>query len=98
LDNFKQSFFVDFRYSLVLPLVTRELVSVLQAGADVNETIDLSNYGFLYGTFPTAPGVFVYSTQFNVDADLVASAMVACTFLSAPLMVRLVHYSNKNKK
>jgi len=57
--------------SLVLPLVTREMVTSFHSGADANETLDLSNFGFLYGTFPTAPGVFVYATQFNVDADVV---------------------------
>lgn len=71
---------------LVLPIVTREFVTVLNAGADANETVDLSNFGFLYGTFPTAPGVFVYATHFGVNVDLVASAVTAGTFLSAPLM------------
>ena len=55
----------------MLPLITRELVTTLQAGADANETLDLSNYGFLYGTFPTAPSVFVYATQFSIDSELV---------------------------
>nr|XP_027225362.1 integral membrane protein GPR155-like isoform X1 [Penaeus vannamei] len=72
--------------TLILPLVTREVVSLLQPGASANETADYSNYGFLYGTFPTAPGVFVFASQYNVAVDLMASAMVACTFLSAPLM------------
>ncbi|ROT70279.1 Integral membrane protein [Penaeus vannamei] len=30
--------------------------------------------------------VFVFASQYNVAVDLMASAMVACTFLSAPLM------------
>ncbi|XP_050702655.1 LOW QUALITY PROTEIN: integral membrane protein GPR155-like [Eriocheir sinensis] len=83
--------------TLILPLVTREVVSLLQPGSSANETADFSNYGFLYGTFPTAPGVFVFATQYNVAVDLMASSMVACTFLSAPLMfvsakmVTLVH-------
>lgn len=84
---------------LVLPLITRELVTTLQAGADANETLDLSNYGFLYGTFPTAPSVFVYATQFSIDSELIASAMVACTFLSAPLMfisAKMVTLNNLN--
>lgn len=66
--------------------MTREVVSLLHAGSDANETLDLSTYGFLYGTFPSAPTVFVFATQYNLDVDLIASAMVACTFLSAPLM------------
>ncbi|XP_066144893.1 lysosomal cholesterol signaling protein [Euwallacea fornicatus] len=71
---------------IVLPLITREVVNVLHAGVNSSETLDLSTYGFFYGTFPTAPGVFVFATQYSIDIDLVASAMVACTFLSAPLM------------
>lgn len=72
--------------TLILPLVTREIISLLHPGNTANETANYSNYGFLYGTFPTAPGVFVFATQYNVAVDLMASAMVACTFLSAPLM------------
>uniref|UniRef100_A0AAR5Q468 DEP domain-containing protein n=1 Tax=Dendroctonus ponderosae TaxID=77166 RepID=A0AAR5Q468_DENPD len=71
---------------IVLPVVTREIVNVLHAGSNGSETLDLSTYGFFYGTFPTAPGVFVFATQYLIDVDLIASAMVACTFLSAPLM------------
>jgi len=46
-------------------------VSLLQAGTDVNDTVALSNYGFLYGTFPTAPGVFVYANQYDVGVQMV---------------------------
>ncbi|XP_012227466.1 lysosomal cholesterol signaling protein isoform X2 [Linepithema humile] len=71
---------------LVLPLVIRESVILLNAGDDVNKTTDLSTYGFLYGTIPTAPALFIFTLQYNLEIDLIASAMVACTFLSAPLM------------
>ncbi|CAK8697984.1 lysosomal cholesterol signaling protein-like isoform X2 [Clavelina lepadiformis] len=46
----------------------------------------LANYAFLYGTFPTAPTVVVYAGQYNLDIDLLATGMVACTTLSAPIM------------
>lgn len=72
--------------TIVMPLVTRETVSLLHSGQNVSDTLDLANFGFLYGTFPTAPGVFVYAAKYNVAADMVASAMVMCTFLSAPIM------------
>ncbi|XP_021950434.1 integral membrane protein GPR155 isoform X2 [Folsomia candida] len=71
---------------LVLPVVTREMVSLLQPGMNANDTASLSNFGFLYGTFPSAPGVFVYANQYDVAVQMIASAMVACTFVSAPLM------------
>merc|ERR1719410_389509 len=60
--------------SLVLPIISREIVYQLDAGKDVNETIDLSNYAFLYGTIPTAPSVSVSAT------------ITASTFMAAPLM------------
>uniref|UniRef100_A0A675B322 Uncharacterized protein n=1 Tax=Anopheles darlingi TaxID=43151 RepID=A0A675B322_ANODA len=71
---------------LVFPLVTRQTVNIMNAGANFTETTDLSTFGFLYGTFPAAPGVFVIASQYNRDVDLIASSMVASTFISAPLM------------
>ncbi|XP_015185681.1 PREDICTED: integral membrane protein GPR155 isoform X2 [Polistes dominula] len=71
---------------LVLPLVIRETIILLNAGDNVTDTRDLSTYGFLYGTIPTAPALFIFTLRYNVEIDLIASAMVACTFLSAPLM------------
>nr|CAI5834013.1 unnamed protein product [Callosobruchus analis] len=71
---------------IVLPLVSREVISILRSGYNESETLDLSTYGFLYGTFPSAPTVFVFATHYSIDVDLIASAMVVCTFVSAPLM------------
>lgn len=72
--------------SLVLPILAREAVSQFEAGANANETLDLSNYAFLYGTIPTAPSVFVYATKYNVLSDTIAGAITANTFIAAPLM------------
>ncbi|KYQ58710.1 hypothetical protein ALC60_02358, partial [Trachymyrmex zeteki] len=71
---------------LVLPLVIRESIIFLNAGDNFTETRNLSTYGFLYGTIPTAPALFIFTLRYNTEIDLIASAMVACTFLSAPLM------------
>ncbi|XP_014253111.1 integral membrane protein GPR155 [Cimex lectularius] len=73
---------------LVLPLVLREITSLVLHTTTINSTAitEMSTYGFLYGTFPAAPGVFVYATSYALDVELIASAMVACTFISAPLM------------
>ncbi|XP_064541363.1 lysosomal cholesterol signaling protein [Drosophila montana] len=71
---------------LVLPLVCRQTVNIIQAGANFNDTTELSTFGFLYGTFPAAPGAFVIATQYNVEVELIARSMVLCTFISAPLM------------
>lgn len=58
---------------LCLPIVTREVINIVHAGFNESETTDLSTYGFLYGTFPAAPTVFVFATQFSLDVDLVQS-------------------------
>nr|XP_012148953.1 PREDICTED: integral membrane protein GPR155 isoform X4 [Megachile rotundata] len=71
---------------LVLPLIIRESIILLNAGENATATQDLSTYGFLYGTIPTAPALFIFTLRYNLEIDLIASAMVACTFLSAPLM------------
>ncbi|XP_076756400.1 integral membrane protein GPR155 homolog anchor [Xylocopa sonorina] len=71
---------------LVLPLVIRESIILVNAGENATETQNLSTYGFLYGTIPTAPALFIFTLRYNLEIDLIASAMVACTFLSAPLM------------
>ncbi|XP_055627992.1 integral membrane protein GPR155 [Toxorhynchites rutilus septentrionalis] len=84
---------------LVLPLVTRQIVNIMNAGANFTETTDLSTFGFLYGTFPAAPGVFVIAAQYNQDVDLIASSMVASTFISAPLMfisAKMITITNLN--
>jgi len=72
--------------SLVLPLVTREVISQLDVGPTANDTLDLSNYGFLYGTIPTAPSVFVYALNYGISPDVIASTITASTFTAAPLM------------
>ncbi|EFN76836.1 Integral membrane protein GPR155, partial [Harpegnathos saltator] len=71
---------------LVLPLVIRKSIIFLNAGYNDTETRDLSTYGFLYGTIPTAPALFIFTLRYNLETDLITSALVACTFLSAPLM------------
>lgn len=77
---------IIFTFRLVLPVVTRQTVNIMNAGVNFTDTTDLSTFGFLYGTFPAAPGVFVIAAQYNLEVDLIASTMVASTFASAPLM------------
>ncbi|KAG8559573.1 hypothetical protein GDO81_017383 [Engystomops pustulosus] len=71
---------------LVLPLICREMVELLDRGnLPVNHT-SLSNYAFLYGVFPVAPGVAIFANQFNMEVEIVTSGMVISTFVSAPIM------------
>ncbi|XP_068101571.1 lysosomal cholesterol signaling protein isoform X2 [Hyperolius riggenbachi] len=71
---------------LVLPLICREMVELLdRSNSAVNHT-SLSNYAFLYGVFPVAPGVAIFANQFNMEVEIVTSGMVISTFVSAPIM------------
>lgn len=72
---------------LILPLIIRETVLLINPGATHNETVELGTYGFLYGTFPTAPGIFVFAMQYNIAADLIATAVSGCTLLAAPFIL-----------
>jgi predicted permease len=73
--------YLMFFNRLTLPLVVREVVSIIKPGVNETETLDFSTYGFLYGTFPAAPGVFVFATQYNVDIDLVNSYFMLYLFI-----------------
>jgi len=66
----------DTIYRLVLPLVIRQTVNITNAGFNLTETTDLSTFGFLYGTFPSAPGVFVIASGYNTDVDLVSLSQI----------------------
>lgn len=69
-----------------MPLVIRQTINIMNPGATFADTTDLSTFGFLYGTFPAAPGAFVIATKYDTDVDLIASSMVACTFISGPII------------
>lgn len=43
-----------------------------KSSSTVNHT-SLSNYAFLYGVFPAAPGVAIFATQFNMEVGIVCS-------------------------
>ncbi|CAG5127485.1 unnamed protein product, partial [Candidula unifasciata] len=69
--------------NLLLPLITWEVVEWLETG---NDTTSYSMYAFLYGTFPSAPSVFLYASNYGIAEDVIATGLVLGTFLSAPLM------------
>ncbi|XP_014779398.1 integral membrane protein GPR155 isoform X1 [Octopus bimaculoides] len=72
--------------TLLLPLVTWQVIYIVKPGANANETSSLSMNGFLYGTFPTAPSAFIYASQYSIATTITASGLVLCTIFSAPLM------------
>jgi hypothetical protein len=59
---------------LVFPILAREFASGLLTPYNNNATQsrELSDFAFLYGTFPVAPTVFVYASKYNVAPDIIA--------------------------
>ena len=71
--------------TLVLPIVCKFVLDALNAPR--KSTL----FGFLYGTLPTAPIVFVWAQQFGVESEQYASYVVLCTLVSAPLTFISAH-------
>lgn len=47
------------------------MVELLDKGDSIVNHTSLSNYAFLYGVFPVAPGVAIFATQFNMEVEIV---------------------------
>uniref|UniRef100_A0A8C9L3C5 G protein-coupled receptor 155 n=1 Tax=Pavo cristatus TaxID=9049 RepID=A0A8C9L3C5_PAVCR len=71
---------------LMMPFLCREMVELLDKSSSAVNHTSLSNYAFLYGVFPAAPGVAIFATQFNMEVGIITSGMVISTFVSAPIM------------
>ncbi|NXL42724.1 GP155 protein, partial [Podilymbus podiceps] len=71
---------------LMMPFLCREMVELLDKSDNVVNHTSLSNYAFLYGVFPAAPGVAIFASQFNMEVGIITSGMVISTFVSAPIM------------
>ncbi|NWI85269.1 GP155 protein, partial [Pitta sordida] len=71
---------------LMMPFLCREMVELLDRSDSMVNHTSLSNYAFLYGVFPAAPGVAIFASQFNMEVGIITSGMVISTFVSAPIM------------
>ncbi|OWK59454.1 lysosomal cholesterol signaling protein [Lonchura striata] len=71
---------------LMMPFLCREMVELLDKSDSMVNHTSLSNYAFLYGVFPAAPGVAIFASQFNMEVGIITSGMVISTFVSAPIM------------
>merc|ERR1719427_669560 len=85
-ENLKPILALVVTKSILTPILTHILVDQMSVMFTGTTDPALSNFGFLYGTFPTALGVDSYASQYNVNPDLVSAAIVICTAFSAPLM------------
>ncbi|CAH8625681.1 unnamed protein product [Heterobilharzia americana] len=71
---------------LIVPFITRELVVRMMPVSLSNETLRYSTFGFLYGTTPTAPPVYLFAAEYQVIPVAIGIGLVLGTFLSAPIM------------
>ncbi|RTG83930.1 uncharacterized protein DC041_0007873 [Schistosoma bovis] len=71
---------------LIVPFITREIVVQMMPIALANETLRYSTFGFLYGTTPTAPPVFLFAAEYQVIPVAIGVGLVLGTFLCAPIM------------
>eukprot|EP00658_Telonema_sp_P-2_P032461 TRINITY_DN24035_c0_g1_i4.p1 TRINITY_DN24035_c0_g1~~TRINITY_DN24035_c0_g1_i4.p1 ORF type:complete len:474 (+),score=98.69 TRINITY_DN24035_c0_g1_i4:193-1614(+) len=47
---------------------------------------DLKQFAWIYGSFPAAPAVYVFATQYEVMPSLIAATIVLSLIVTAPLM------------
>ncbi|CAF2516302.1 unnamed protein product [Rotaria sp. Silwood2] len=83
-------FIISMIKLIMFPLVLREAIFLLvkPTNGTLNNTIDYSNFGFLYGTAPTAPSVIFYVPESNAALRAIASTgLIISTLLAGPIMV-----------
>ncbi|CAI8038773.1 Integral membrane protein GPR155, partial [Geodia barretti] len=64
-----------FAKTILLPIVADRVLYLIlphESGNITESRSNISTFGFLYGTFPTAPTVFVFSNQYNIATDVVS--------------------------
>ncbi|XP_067120840.1 lysosomal cholesterol signaling protein-like isoform X1 [Centruroides vittatus] len=71
---------------LLLPLIIQKVIILLSDYIPGKEINELSNFGFLYGTFPFAPAAYLYAVHYGLSTDVVSTGMVICTVIAAPFM------------
>ena len=75
-----------------MPLICKEMVELLDGGAADSSRANhssLSNFAFLYGVFPTAPNVALYTSQFNMELEVVSSLHPSASFYASQFNMEL---------
>ena len=81
--------------TILLPVVAYGVTLVLCSGENEAQKQDLAGFAFLVGALPTAPTAYVFASKYNINPDMIAGAMVACTIISAPLIYGSGNYDCK---
>jgi predicted permease len=83
-------FLLSMMKLIIFPLILRQAVFFLvkPINGSMNNTIDYSNLGFLYGTAPTAPSVIFYVPESYLPLQAIASTgLVVSTLLAGPIIL-----------
>ena len=75
--------------TFITPFVGRITTSLLMHFHGDNNAEDiqhLSDFSFLYGTFPACPTMYIYATKYGIAPEPVTTAMIFSIFLSVPWM------------
>ena len=73
--NFQSNYDVLCSCSIILPLIAYRVLYILLPNGVNNSTAsqeDIATFGFLLGTFPTAPTVFVFASQYFLAMEVVS--------------------------
>jgi predicted permease len=84
---------------IICPLILRQAVFLLvkPKNGSLNDTIDYSNFGFLYGTAPIAPSIIFYVPESNAALQAIAATgLVVSTLLAGPIMLISAKMINLN--
>lgn len=71
---------------LIFPIILQRCLVFMLKGTNDKDIQDLSSFGFLYGTIPIAPTVYVFATHYGVSIDVIITTIIFSTLFSAPLM------------
>ncbi|VDP78120.1 unnamed protein product [Schistosoma curassoni] len=85
---------VEIGWNLIVPFITRELVVQMMPIALANETLRYSTFGFLYGTTPTAPPVFLFAAEYQVIPVAVSLYIIKC-ILSNCIKIAFCHFTDR---
>ncbi|CAF0842616.1 unnamed protein product [Adineta ricciae] len=83
-------FLLSMMKLVIFPLILRQAVFFLvkPLNGNLSYTLEYSNFGFLYGTSPTAPSVMFYVPESMLSLQAIASTeLVVSTLLSGPIIL-----------
>lgn len=90
LKNFSQPLLITLLLVTLkifcMPLLNRFFVQHIRIFPSQSQNASLTEFAFLYGTFPAAPTVYIFSNIYDIETVIISTGLVISTIFSAPLM------------